>query len=70
MKFERINGDNGYGVKVILEEGEQLGMVESHSKATRNNLELVERYLNRMESDLSQQLSEILCDKPDMINEP
>lgn len=57
------NGEGGYGVKAILENGEQLGNVCAHSPLTRSNPNAVE--LDRMESDLSQQLSELLLPQED-----
>lgn len=57
MKIERINGKNGYGVKVTLEDGERIGQSCGHTRLTRNNPNVVEHELDRMESDLRQELT-------------
>lgn len=47
----RISGDRGYGVKAYLN-GTQVGEQCAHTNFTRNQPELVQRYLDRMELDL------------------
>jgi hypothetical protein len=60
MKIERINGQKGYGVKVILDPEERIGQSCGHTRLTRNNPNIVERELERMESDLRQQLEGLI----------
>ncbi len=55
--IERIIGENVYGVKVTVQ-GKQYGEVCAHTEFTHKHPEIVERYLDRMEKELQEQMAE------------